>query len=89
MVEVPFLANIKSSEKDIKRSEIRRRRSQAIKSEVRTHIRRFRQAAASENEAEKVRLFRIAQRAIDRAVSKGVLKANTGSRYKSRLATLI
>jgi small subunit ribosomal protein S20 len=89
MVEVPFLANIKSSEKDIRRIEIRRRRNQAVKSEVRTHIRRFKQAAASDDEAEKVRLYRIAQRAIDRAVSKGVLKANTGSRYKSRLAALI
>jgi len=83
------LANIKSSEKDIRRIEIRRRRNQAVKSEVRTHIRRFKQAAASDDEAEKVRLYRIAQRAIDRAVSKGVLKANTGSRYKSRLAALI
>ncbi|MGI6662292.1 MAG: 30S ribosomal protein S20 [Bacillota bacterium] len=83
------MANIKSSEKDIRRIEIRRRRNQAVKSEVRTHIRRFKQAAASDDEAEKVRLYRIAQRAIDRAVSKGVLKANTGSRYKSRLAALI
>ena len=83
------MANIKSSEKDIRRSEKRRRRNQAIKSEVRTYIRRFREAAGSENEAERIRLYRMAQRAIDRAVSKGVLKANTGSRYKSRLAALI
>jgi len=83
------LANIKSSEKDIRRIEIRRRRNQAVKSEVRTHIRRFKQAAASDDEAEKVRLYRIAQRAIDLSLIKGVLKANTGSRYKSRLAALI
>jgi len=83
------LANIKSSEKDIRRIEIRRRRNQAIKSEVRTHIRRFREAAATEDEASKTRLYRVAQRAIDRAVSKGVLKANTGARYKSRLAALV
>lgn len=82
------MANIRSSEKDIRRIEKRRRRNQAIKSEVRTHIRRFREAAGSDDEAEKTRLYRIAQRAIDRAVSKGVLKANTGSRYKSRLAAL-
>ncbi len=83
------MANIKSSEKDIRRIEIRRRRNQAVKSEVRTHIRRFKQAAASDDEAEKVRLYRIAQRAIDLSLIKGVLKANTGSRYKSRLAALI
>ena len=40
-MEVPFLANIKSSEKDIRRSEARRQRNQAVRSEVRTHIRRF------------------------------------------------
>ncbi len=83
------MANIKSSEKDIRRSETRRRRNQAVKSEVRTHIRRFREAAGSGDDAEKQRLYRIAQKAIDKAVSKGVLKANTGSRYKSRLAALI
>jgi small subunit ribosomal protein S20 len=89
MVEVPFLANIKSSEKDIRRSEARRQRNQAVRSEVRTHIRRFKEAANSGDETRKVELYRVAQKAIDKAVSKGVLKANTGSRYKSRLAALI
>ncbi|HHY76344.1 MAG TPA: 30S ribosomal protein S20 [Firmicutes bacterium] len=84
------MANIKSSEKDIRRSEKRRRRNQAIKSQVRTYIRKFRQAAATTaDQEEKVRLYRMAQKAIDKAVSKGVLKPNTGSRYKSRLAALL
>lgn len=82
------MANIRSSEKDIRRSMARHQRNQAVRSEVRTHIRRFREAANSGDEAKKTELYRIAQSAIDKAVSKGVLKGNTGSRYKSRLAAL-
>ncbi|HHW18218.1 MAG TPA: 30S ribosomal protein S20 [Firmicutes bacterium] len=80
------MANIKSSEKDIRRSEKRRQRNQAIKSMVRTYIRKFKEAVASGDETLKASAFRAAQSAIDKAVSKGVLKARTGARYKSRLA---
>lgn len=83
------MANIKSSEKDIRRSERRRQRNQAVRSEFRTHIRRFREVANSGDDSKKAESYRIAQKAIDRAVSKGVLKAGTGSRYKSRLAALL
>jgi len=80
------LANIKSSVKDIERSERRRQRNKAVKSKVRTYIRKFNETAVSGNEEEKLQAFREVQSEIDRAVSKGVLKPNTGARYKSRLA---
>ena len=60
-MEVPFLANIKSSEKDI-RSPRLAVSNQAVRSEVRTHIRRFK-AANSGDETRKVRLYRVAQKA--------------------------
>jgi small subunit ribosomal protein S20 len=85
-VEVMLLANIKSSVKDIERSERRRQRNKAVKSKVRTYIRKFNETAVSGNEEEKLQAFREVQSEIDRAVSKGVLKPNTGARYKSRLA---
>ncbi len=81
-----LLANIKSSVKDIERSERRRQRNKAVKSKVRTYIRKFNETAVSGNEEEKLQAFREVQSEIDRAVSKGVLKPNTGARYKSRLA---
>jgi len=81
-----LLANIKSSVKDIERSERRRQRNKAVKSKVRTYIRKFNETAVSGNEEEKLQAFKEVQSEIDRAVSKGVLKPNTGARYKSRLA---
>jgi len=86
LVEVPFLANIKSSIKDIERNRKRRMRNRAIKSRVRTYIRKFREAVESGDEQLAMEAYKAAQSQIDRAVSKGVLKRNTGSRYKSRLA---
>ena len=85
-MEVMLLANIKSSVKDIERSERRRQRNKAVKSKVRTYIRKFNETAVSGNEEEKLQAFKEVQSEIDRAVSKGVLKPNTGARYKSRLA---
>lgn len=86
LVEVPFLANIKSSIKDIERNRKRRMRNRAIKSRVRTYIRKFREAVESGDKQLAMEAYKAAQSQIDRAVSKGVLKRNTGSRYKSRLA---
>ncbi len=89
MVEVPFLANIRSSEKDIRRSEKRRVQNLEVRSAVRTYIRRFRAAAASGDDAKKQESYKTAQSMIDTAVNKGVLKAETAARYKSRLAALL
>ncbi len=83
------MANIRSSEKDIRRSEKRRVRNLEVKSAVRTYIRRFRQAATTGDDAKKQDSYKVAQAAIDRAVNKGVLKATTAARYKSRLAALL
>ncbi len=83
------MANIKSSEKDIRRSESRRVRNVAIRSTVRSRIRRCKEAVASNDENRVRDAYREAQSVIDRAVNKGVLKPNTGARYKSRLAALV
>lgn len=83
------MANIKSSIKDIKRTEIRRQRNRVIKSRVRTFIRKFKEAAKTDDQDLKMERFKAAQAQIDRAISKGVLKANTGARYKSRLSAMI
>jgi small subunit ribosomal protein S20 len=83
------LANIKSSEKDIRRSLARRKRNMAVRSMVRTYIRRFKEVATSDDESRKAEAYKAAQSAIDKAISKGVFKPNTGSRYKSRLAAML
>ncbi|MEX0975207.1 MAG: 30S ribosomal protein S20 [Bacillota bacterium] len=83
------MANIRSSEKDIRRSEKRRVRNLEVKSAVRTYIRRFRAVATTGDESKKQDSYKMAQAMIDKAVTKGVLKATTAARYKSRLATLL
>ncbi len=84
-----ILANIKSSEKDIRRSQIRRARNTAIRSSVRTYIRQYKEAVAKNDQALAKDAYKKAQSMIDRAVNKGVLKANTGARYKSRLSAIL
>lgn len=89
MVEVPLLANIRSSEKDIRRSEKRRAHNLEVRSAVRTYIRRFRKVAAAGDDSKKKDSYKVAQAAIDKAVNKGILKPATAARYKSRLAALL
>lgn len=86
LLEVQYLANIKSSEKDVRRSQKRRIRNMAVRSMVRTRIRQYKDAVNSQDEERIVEAYKQVQSAIDRAVTKGVLKPNTGARYKSRLA---
>jgi small subunit ribosomal protein S20 len=88
-VEVQFLANIRSSEKDIQASEKRRVQNLKVRSAVRTYIRRFREAASSGDDAKKQESYKTAQSMIDTAVNKGVLKPQTAARYKSRLSALL
>ena len=83
------MANIRSSKKDVRRSERRRVRNLQVRSTVRTYIRRFRDVASSGDEAKKQESYKVAQSMIDRAVNSGILKPNTGSRYKSRLTALL
>ncbi|MDM7915774.1 MAG: 30S ribosomal protein S20 [Candidatus Eisenbacteria bacterium] len=76
----------KSAIKRMKTNERDRKRSQAVKSEVRSAIRKVRETAAGEKAAE---TFRKTQSILDNAVRKGVLHKNTVNRRKSRLAKLI
>ena len=78
------MANIKSSKKDIKRTAKRTLRNRSVRSAVKTHVVKFRRAAAegAENTPE---LAVAAVSALDRAASKGILHQNNAARRKSRL----
>ncbi len=80
------MANIKSQLKRIKTNEKSRQRNKAVKSELRTHVRHFRLAAAS-GDPKAAELARIATRALDKAVSKGVIHANQAANRKSAIAS--
>jgi small subunit ribosomal protein S20 len=80
------VANIKSQIKRIKTNEKARQRNKAVKSEIKTAIRRTHEAVAAGDEAKATEAQRAAARKLDKAVSKGVLHKNNAANKKSALA---
>ncbi|GAA3949115.1 30S ribosomal protein S20 [Actinomadura viridis] len=80
------MANIKSQIKRNKQNEKARLRNKAVKSELKTAIRKFREAADSGNRDEAVAAQRNAARKLDKAVSKGVIHKNQAANRKSAIA---
>jgi len=81
------VANIKSQIKRNKTNEKARAHNKAIKSALRTHIRRFRDAADAGDTAKAAELAHAASRQLDRAVSKGVIHKNQAANRKSAIAS--
>ncbi|KMS88379.1 30S ribosomal protein S20 [Prauserella rugosa] len=80
------MANIKSQMKRIKTNEKRRQRNQAVKSAVKTSIRKFREAADAGDKAKAAELQQAAGRQLDKAASKGVIHKNQAANKKSAMA---
>lgn len=78
------MPNIKSAIKRVELTRIRTQRNKAIKSRVKTAIKKFRTALEQGDGAAAAHL-RQAIRVIDKAVTKGVLHPNTAARKKSSL----
>ena len=79
------MANTKSAMKQMRQSERRRQRNRAVRSRVRSAVKSAREALGASG-TEATGSVREAIRALDRAVSKGVIHANTAARKKSALA---
>ncbi|WP_067915026.1 30S ribosomal protein S20 [Actinomadura rubrobrunea] len=80
------MANIKSQIKRNKQNEKRRLRNKAVKSELKTAIRKFREAAEAGDVEKAIALQRHAARKLDKAVSKGVIHKNQAANRKSAIA---
>ncbi|WP_407564888.1 30S ribosomal protein S20 [Streptomyces sp. 184] len=80
------MANIKSQIKRIKTNEKARLRNKAVKSELRTAIRRTREAVEAGDAAKAEEAQRAAGRKLDKAVSKGVIHKNQAANKKAALA---
>jgi len=78
------VANIKSQKKRILTNEKARLRNKAVKSALRTDIRKFNEAAAAEKAQE---LAKAATRSLDKAASKGVIHPNQAANRKSAVAS--
>lgn len=82
------MANTRSAIKRMRQAEVRKVRNSAVRSTVRTAIRKLREAMAK-NDPAVAELLAKATRTIDKAASKGVLPSNTASRKISRLAKAV
>ena len=80
------MANIKSQMKRIRTNEKRRQRNLAVKSELKTLVRRTREAVEAGDKEAAIEALRIASRKLDKAVSKGVIHANQAANRKSAIA---
>jgi small subunit ribosomal protein S20 len=81
------VANIKSQIKRIGTNERRRLRNKAVKSELKTAVRRFREAADAGNAEATTQALRTASRLLDKAASKGVIHKNQAANRKSAMAS--
>ncbi len=80
------MANIKSQIKRNKQNEKAHQRNRAVKSELRTHVRKFREAVDSGDLAAAATALQVASRKLDKAVSKGVIHKNQAANRKSAIA---
>ncbi|MGP6171827.1 30S ribosomal protein S20 [Microbacterium sp. A196] len=80
------MANIKSQIKRIKTNEKATLRNKAVKSELKTHVRKTREAIASGDKAVASATLQVASTKLDKAVSKGVIHENQAANRKSSLA---
>ena len=80
------MANTPGAKKAVRKIARRTEVNTARRSRVRTYLRRFEEAVAAGDAAQAKTAFVEAQSELMRAVAKGVVHQNTGSRKVSRLA---
>jgi small subunit ribosomal protein S20 len=80
------VANIKSQIKRNKQNEKRHERNKAVKTGLKSAVRKFREAADAGDKDAAVTAGREASRKLDKAVSKGVIHKNQAANRKSAIA---
>ena len=80
------MANIKSQIKRVKSNNKAQARNKSVSSSVKTAVRKFREAVVKGDAATTTTELRAASKALDVAVSKGVVHRNTAANKKSAMA---
>lgn len=80
------MANIKQQKKRVLTNEKRRIRNKAVRSAVRTEIRKFREILETGDKDAAQAQLRVASRALDKSVTKGVFHRNNAANKKSKMA---
>ena len=80
------MANIKSAKKRIKITAVKTERNTMIKTALKTKVKKFETAVVTGNVEEATVTYASVVKALDMAVTKGILHINKAARRKSRLA---
>jgi small subunit ribosomal protein S20 len=83
------VANHPSALKRHRQSEKRRVRNRSVKTKLKNLVRQVRESVGANDAEASAKSFAAAARALDKAVSKGVLHRNNASRRISRLARAV
>ena len=81
------MPNIKSSKKDVVSSKIAYEKNKANKSELKTNLKKFDAAVVSGDKAAAEAAYKVAVKAVDQAVVKGLLHKNNAAHKKSAMTT--
>ena len=79
------MPNIKSSKKDVIRSKVAYEKNKADKSEMKTIIKKYEAALEGGDRAAAESAYKVAVKAVDKAVVKGLLHKNNAARKKSSM----
>lgn len=79
------MANIKSAAKKARQAEKHRQHNAALRTRMRTAVKKAANTIKSGNEAEAKTAYGAVAPAVDRMVSKGLIHRNKAARHKSRL----
>ena len=88
-LEVYGLANIKSAKKRVITSQVRAERNKAIKSRVKTYVKKVDAAVAAGDKAAAEAALPVAIAEISKATSKGIFHKNTAARKVSRITKAV
>lgn len=83
------MANLKSAIKAIRVSKRKKAKNIVVREKYRAVARDIRKALEAKKATEAEKLLPKYQSEIDKAVKKGIIKKNTGARYKSRIVKRI
>ena len=88
-LDLDKMANIKSQKKRIITNEKRRQANIPVRTAMRSAVKAVEAAIEAKDHAAAVEAYNIANKRLDKAVSKGIVHKNFAARHKSRLSKQI
>ena len=83
------MANSKSAWKRVRQNETHRKHNMALRSKMRTALKKVLRLIATGDKAQAKEAFSSAEKTLDSYQNKGLIHKNKAARYKSRLSTKI